>query len=72
MHQLKLIARCELTLPMMGSFTSISLGSVRTINKWDISLDLEDAEISEQDVTDYGEDDYLAEQAETLEDYYKH
>ena len=51
-----------------GSFTSISLDSVRTINEWDISLDLEDAEISEQDVTDYGEDDYLAEQAETLED----
>ena len=65
---------CEVRINFVndGSFATIFLESVKITNKWDITLNLENAKISEQDITDYGEDDYLAEQAEALEEYYKH
>lgn len=65
---------CEIRINFSGdgSFSTIELETVKLLNKWDISLSLEEAEIVENDITDYGEDDYLAEQAEALEEYYRH
>ena len=55
-----------------GSFSQAELDSVKLINKWDIALNLEEAETIEKDITDYGEDDYRAEQAEAMENFYNH
>ena len=57
---------------MMGSLSQVELASVKLINKWDISLNLDKADTTEKDVTVYGEDDYRAEQAEAAEEFYKH
>lgn len=54
-----------------GSLSQVELSSVKLINKWDISLNLDEAETIEKDVTDYGEDDYRAEQAEAMENFYR-
>lgn len=35
-------------------------------------MNLDEAETIEKDVTDYGEDDYRAEQAEAMENFYRH
>ena len=42
------------------------------MNKWDIAVDLADADTTEEDITDYGEWDYLADQADAQEDYFNH
>ena len=55
-----------------GSFSQAELDSVKLINKWDIALNLDEAETIEKDITDYGEDDYRAEQAEAMENFYNH
>lgn len=55
-----------------GSLSQVELSSVKLINKWDIFLNLDEAETIENDVTDYGEDDYRAEQAEAMENFYRH
>ena len=34
-------------------------------------MNLDEAETTEKDVTDYGEDEYRAEQAEAMENFYK-
>ena len=65
---------CEVKIKFSsdGSFSDIELVSIKLLNKWDIDLELEDAEIEERDITDYGEDEYRAEQAESSEEYYHH
>lgn len=65
---------CEIRINFSddGSLSTIELISTKLLNKWDISLSLDEAETEEKDVTDYGEDDYRAEQAEALEQYYRH
>lgn len=65
---------CEVRIDFAddGSLSQVELASVKLINKWDISLHLDEAETIEEDITDYGEDDYRAEQAEAMEDFYKH
>lgn len=65
---------CEIRINFSGdgSFSSIELETIKLLNRWDISLSLEDAETTEKDITDYGEDEYRAEQAEALEEYYRH
>ena len=57
---------------MLYSLSQVKLASLKLINTQDISLNLDEAETIEEDITDYGENDYLAEQAEAMEDYYKH
>jgi hypothetical protein len=65
---------CEIRIDFAddGSLSQVELASVKLINKWDISLNLDEADTTENDVTDYGEDDYRAEQAEAAEEFYKH
>ena len=65
---------CEVKIKFSsdGSFSDIELVSIKLLNKWDIDLELEDAEVEERDITDYGEDEYRAEQAESSEEYYHH
>lgn len=65
---------CEISIEFSddGSLSNIKLASVKLLNKWDISLNLDEAEVEETDTTDYGEDDFLAEQAEAAEEFYKH
>lgn len=65
---------CEIRINFSGdgSFSSIELETIKLLNRWDISLSLENAETTEKDITDYGEDEYRAEQAEALEEYYRH
>lgn len=67
-------AECEVRLgfPADGSMNPVEIKSVRITNKWDISIDVSEAEVQEEDITDYGEDDWRAEQAEALEEYHKH
>lgn len=55
-----------------GSLSQVELSSVKLINKWDIPLNLDEAETIEKDVTDYGEDDYRTEQTEAMENFYRH
>ena len=52
--------------------SQVELDPVKLINEWDISLYLDEAETIEKDVTDYGEDDYRAEQAEAMQNFYRH
>lgn len=65
---------CEVRIDFAddGSLSQVKLASVKLINTQDISLNLDEAETIEEDITNYGENDYLAEQAEAMEDYYKH
>lgn len=65
---------CEVKIKFSddGSFSDIKLVSTKLLNKWDITLNLEGAETVERDITDYGEDEYRAEQAEAREEYYQH
>lgn len=65
---------CEVRLnfPADGSMKPIEIKEVRITNKWDIGIDISDAEVEEEDVTDYGEDDWRAEQAEALAEYHNH
>lgn len=65
---------CEIRISFSGdgSLSKIELKSTKLLNRWDISLSLDEAETEENDVTDYGEDDYRAEQAEALEEYFRH
>ena len=54
---------CEVRIEFAddGSLSQVELASVKLINEWDISLHLDEAETIEEDITDYGEDDYRAE-----------
>lgn len=65
---------CEVRLgfPADGSMKPVEIQSVRITNKLDICINVSDAEVTEEDITDYGEDDWRAEQAEALEGYYNH
>lgn len=67
-------AECEVRLgfPADGSMNPVEIKSVRITNKWDISIDVSEAEVQEEDITDYGEEDRRAEQAEALEEYHRH
>ncbi len=67
-------AECEVRLgfPADGSMKPIKIQSVKITNKWDIALDISEAEVQEEDITDYGEDDWRAEQAEALAEYHRH
>ena len=64
---------CEIEINFSddGSLSQVELSSVKLINKWDIPLNLDEAETTEKDVTDYGEDEYRTEQAEAMENFYK-
>ena len=64
---------CEVRIDFAddGSLSQVELDSVKLINKWDISLNLDEAETTEEDTTDYGEADYRAEQAEAMENFYR-
>ena len=57
-----------------GSLSNIKLVSTKLLNKWDIDLDLEEAEIEERNMVDYSEceDEYRTERAEAQEEYYRH
>lgn len=65
---------CEISIEFSddGSLSNIKLESAKLLNKWDISLNLDEAEVEEKDIPDYSEDDFLAEQAEAAEEFYKH
>lgn len=65
---------CEvrLTFPSDGSMKPIEIDCVRITNKWDIEIDISEAETTHEDITDYGEDDWRAEHDEALEEYHKH
>lgn len=67
-------AECEIRLgfPADGSMNPIEIKDVRITNKWDICIDVSEAEVTYEDITDYGEDDWRAEQAEALEGYHNH
>lgn len=65
---------CEVRLgfPADGSMKPIEILSVRLTNKRDICIDVSKAAVTEEDITDYGEDDWRAERDEVLEGYYNH
>lgn len=65
---------CEVRLgfPADGSMKPIEILSVRLTNKRDICIDVSKAAVTEEDITDYGEDDWRAERDEALEGYYNH
>lgn len=65
---------CEVRLgfPADGSMKPIEIQSVRLTNNRDICIDVSKSAVTEEDITDYGEDDWRAEQAEALEGYYNH
>lgn len=65
---------CEvrLTFPSDGSMKPIEIDCVRITNKYDIEIDISEAETTDEDITDYGEDDWRAEHDEALEEYHKH
>lgn len=65
---------CEvrLSFPADGSMKPIEIKEVRITNKWDIGIDISDAEVAEEGITDYGEDDWRAEQTEALVEYHNH
>lgn len=65
---------CEvrLTFPSDGSMKPIEIDSVRITNKWDIKIDISEAERTDEDITAYGEDDWREERDDTLEEYHKH
>jgi len=67
-------AECEVRLgfPADGSMNPIEIKNVRITNKWDISIDVSEADVTEEDITDYGEDEWRAEQAEALAEYHNH
>lgn len=65
---------CEIQIdfsPDGGTYQS-KITHVKTVNKWDIAVDLADADTTEEDITDSGERDYLADQADVQEDYFNH
>lgn len=65
---------CEIQIdfsPDGGTYQS-KITRAKTVNKWDIAVDLADADTTEEDITDYGERDYLADQADAQEDYFNH
>lgn len=55
---------CEIRLgfPADGSMSPVEIKDVKITNKWDICIDVSDAETEEEDITDYGEDDWYEEQ----------
>ena len=65
---------CEvrLSFPSDGSMKPIEIDNVRITNRWDICLDVSESDTTEEDITNYGEDDWRAERDEALEEYYKH
>ena len=67
---------CEVKISFSddGSLSNIKLVSTKLLNKWDIDLDLEEAEIEERNMVDYSEceDGYRTERAEAQEEYYRH
>lgn len=67
-------AECEVKLgfPSDGSMKPIEIKEVRITNKWNISIDVSDADVTEEDITDYCEDEWRAEQAENLAEYHNH
>ena len=73
-HDASAEVECEVRLgfPADGSMKPIEIQSVRITNKRDICIDVSDAEVTYEDITDYGEDAWRAEQAEALEGYHNH
>jgi hypothetical protein len=67
-------AECEVRLgfPADGSMNPIEIKDVRITNKWDICIDVSEADVTYEDITDYGEDAWRAEQAEALAEYHNH
>jgi hypothetical protein len=65
---------CEVRLgfPADGSMKPIEIQNVRITNKRDVCIDVSEAEVTYEDITDYGEDAWYAEQAEALEGYHNH
>ena len=54
---------CEVRLnyPPDGSMSPVSIDSVRITNKYDICLDIDGAEVTSEDITEYGEEALYAE-----------
>ena len=73
-HDATAEAECEVKLgfPSDGSMKPIEIKEIKITNRWDICIDVSDAEVTEEDITDYGEDEWRAEQAEILADYHNH
>ena len=73
-HDASAEVECEVRLgfPDDGSMKPIEIQSVRITNKRDICIDASEAEVSYEDITDYGEDAWRTEQAEILEEHHKH
>ena len=55
-HNASAEVECEvrLSLPPEGNLKSTEVENVRLTNKWDISLDVSEADTSEEDITEYG------------------
>lgn len=73
-HDASAEVECEVRLgfPDDGSMKPIEIQSVRITNKRDICIDVSEAEVTYEDITDYGEDAWRAEQAEAFEGYHNH
>jgi len=73
-HDASAEVECEVRLgfPADGSMKPIEIQSVRITNKRDICIDVSEAEVAYEDITDYGEDAWRAEQAEAFEEYHNH
>lgn len=56
-------AECEVRLgfPSDGSMKPVEIKEIRVTNKWDICIDASDAEVTEEDITDYGDDEWRTE-----------
>jgi len=54
---------CEVRFgfPGDGSMSPIEIKGVKVTNKWDICIDTSEADVTEEDITNYGEDDWYDE-----------
>lgn len=73
-HDASAEAECEVRLgfPSDGSMKPIEIKEIKITNRWDICIDVSEAEVVEEDITDYGEDEWRAEHAEALAEYHNH
>lgn len=65
---------CEISIEFSddGSLSNIELMSVKLLNKWDINLNIDKAEVEEKEAPGYGEHLYLTEEAEAALEFYRH
>lgn len=68
------LVNCEIQIDFTpdGSTYQSRITRVKTVNRWDIALNLDNAEVFKEDITDYGEHEYRADQGDAQEDYFNH